>query len=62
MLIHKQTQPFMDNTDNLVNELNSNLNELFLCAKENSDNVLEEYCDMMYCFLNDPKRFRKIYN
>ena len=52
----------MDNTDNLVNELNSNLDELFLCAKENSDNVLEEYCDMMYCFLNDPKRFQKIYN
>ena len=52
----------MNNADNLIDELKNNLNSLFLSAKENSDNDLEEYCDMMYCLLNDPDRFQKIYN
>ena len=52
----------MNNSHNLVDELNNNLNELYLLAKGNSDNDLEEYCDMMYCFLNDPERFQKTYN
>lgn len=62
MLIQKQTQPSMNHTDTIIDKLNDNLNELFLSAKENSDNDLEEYCDMMYCLLNDPERFQRIYN
>jgi hypothetical protein len=62
MLILKQTQPYMNNTDIIIDKLKNNLNELFLSAKENSDNDLEEYCDMMYCLLNDPERFQRIYN
>ena len=52
----------MNESINLIDGIKDNLNELFLSAKENSDNDLEEYCDMMYCFLNDPERFQRTYN
>ena len=52
----------MTNYDTNISEMQTNLNQLFQYAKDNIDNELEEYCDMMYCLLNDPVRFEKFYN
>lgn len=52
----------MTQNDNIIATIKGNLQNLFSLADSENDNELEEYCDMIYCLINNPQRYMEIYS
>ena len=52
----------MTDNETITTQISENLKTLFSYAESETDNELEEYCDMIYCFMNNPERYIEVYS
>ena len=52
----------MTENETITTQISENLKTLFSYAESETDNELEEYCDMIYCFMNNLERYIEVYS